>query len=101
MSLMTNRFGGNSLYILDEPEAAISPTRQLAMLSRMHQLIEDKAQFIIATHSPIIMAYPNATLFELTSEHGIQESEYAATQHYQVTKDFLANPRRMLTILTE
>lgn len=96
MSLMMHRFDGNSLYILDEPEAALSPTRQLAMLSRMHQLIGNNAQFIIATHSPIIMAYPDAKLFELTAEHGVQESEYTETEHYQVTKGFLANPSRAL-----
>lgn len=101
MSLMMHRFGGNGLYILDEPEAALSPTRQLAMLSRMHQLIEDNAQFIIATHSPIIMAYPNAKLFELTTENGVQESEYTETEHYQITRDFLSNPMRTLDILLE
>ena len=55
-ALLMNRFGGNGLYILDEPEAALSPSRQMAMISRMHDLIQDRSQFIIATHSPIIMA---------------------------------------------
>ena len=53
-----HRFYGNALYILDEPEAALSPMRQLAMLRRIHDLVADSSQLIIATHSPILMAYP-------------------------------------------
>ena len=60
LALMLHRFGGNGLYILDEPEAALSPARQLAVLRRIHQLVEEHSQFIIATHSPILMAYPSA-----------------------------------------
>ncbi len=58
-----NRFGGNGLYLLDEPEAALSPFRQLAMLSRIHQLVQSRSQFIISTHSPILMAYPDAWIY--------------------------------------
>ena len=59
-AIMMHRFGGNGFYVLDEPEAALSPTRQLAMISRMHQLVRTRSQFVIATHSPILMAYPNS-----------------------------------------
>ncbi len=87
-ALMTHRFGGQGLYILDEPEAALSPARQMAMLTRMHQLISKNSQFIIATHSPIILAYPNADIYELTGEK-MNKSKYEDTEHYSMTKDFL------------
>jgi len=95
LSLMLNRFGGNGLYILDEPEAALSPTRQLAVLRRIHQLVEDNSQFIIATHSPILMAYPRAKLY-LLDQTGFTPTKYKDTEHYAVTKAFLADPARML-----
>jgi predicted ATPase len=100
LSLMLNRFGGNGLYILDEPEAALSPTRQLAVLRRMHQLVENNSQFIIATHSPILMAYPRAKLY-LLDRTGFSLTRYEDTEHYAVTKEFLANPARMLKELLE
>ena len=62
---MVNRFGGNGLYLLDEPEAALSPQRQLAMLARLHQLVQSRSQFVIATHSPILMAYPDAWIYRI------------------------------------
>jgi predicted ATPase len=92
---MLNRFGGNGLYILDEPEAALSPTRQLAVLRRIHQLVEDNSQFIVATHSPILMAYPGAKIYLLDAT-GFTEVRYEDTEHYAVTRDFLNNPERML-----
>jgi len=95
LSLMLHRFGGNGLYILDEPEAALSPTRQLAVLRRMHQLVEDNSQFIIATHSPILMAYPHAKLYWL-DRTGFTVTRYQDTEHYAVTKEFLADPARIL-----
>lgn len=100
LALMTQRFGGNGIYILDEPEAALSPQRQLAVLSRIHDLVKDNSQFIIATHSPILMAYPESTLYECGPD-GITEAEYEETEHYQVTRDFLMNKKRMLEILLE
>ena len=99
-ALLMNRFGGNGLYILDEPEAALSPFRQMAMISRMHDLVQDGSQFIIATHSPIIMAYPDARILVLSSD-GIQETPYTDTDHFRVTRDFLNNHRKMLEILME
>jgi len=100
LALVTNRFGGHGLYILDEPEAALSPQRQLAVLSRIHDLVEDESQFIIATHSPILMAYPDAWIYECSRE-GIRQVAYEETEHYQVTRDFLLNPKRMLDVLFE
>jgi predicted ATPase len=90
-ALMTHRFGGHGLYILDEPEAALSPTRQLAMLLRLHQLVQSRSQFIIATHSPILMAYPNAWLYQITAD-GLKRIEYRETEHYIVSKRFLNDP---------
>jgi energy-coupling factor transporter ATP-binding protein EcfA2 len=72
MTLLTKRFKGHGLYILDEPEAALSPTRQLAFLARMRALVNLQSQFIVATHSPIIMAYPGARILMLES-NGIRE----------------------------
>jgi predicted ATPase len=100
MALAMNRFGGKGLYILDEPEAALSPTRQLALLARIHELIQDDSQFIIATHSPILMAYPNATLY-LLEEDGPREVPYTETEHFEVTRDFLNNHESMLKILMD
>lgn len=100
LALMMNRFGGKGLYILDEPEAALSPQRQLAVLSRIHDLINNDSQFIIATHSPILMAYPGAWIYSC-SQTGLSRVEYKETEHYQITHDFLANPERMLQLLFE
>ncbi|HET8904533.1 MAG TPA: AAA family ATPase, partial [Saccharospirillum sp.] len=95
LALMLNRFGGKGLYLLDEPEAALSPTRQLAVLSRMHQLVEDSSQFIIATHSPLLLAYPGAWIYQIDST-GISRVNYEDTEHYAVTRAFLNNPEKML-----
>jgi len=98
MALMRERFAGNGLYILDEPEAALSPQRQLAALARIHALVQAGSQFIIATHSPILMAYPDATIYSC-SPTGIERVDYYDTEHYTVMHDFIVNPRRMLDIL--
>lgn len=95
MALLVNRFGGKGLYILDEPEAALSPSRQLAVLTRIHDLVLDKSQFIIATHSPILMAYPDAYIYSFSAK-GIERIEYKDTEHYRITRDFLMDPKRML-----
>ena len=94
LALVTNRFRGDGLYILDEPEAALSPQRQLAVLSRIHDLVDEGSQFIMATHSPILMAYPNAQIYQLSTD-GIEPVAYEDTEHYQVTRTFLASPERM------
>jgi predicted ATPase len=100
LALMTERFGGQGVYILDEPEAALSPQRQLVVLSRIHDLILDDSQFIIATHSPILMAYPDACIYHCSAD-GISQVAYTDTEHFKVTRDFLSNPERMLRILLE
>jgi predicted ATPase len=98
LALMMNRFGGEGLYILDEPEAALSPQRQLAALTRIHDLVQDDSQFIIATHSPILMAYPDSCIYSCSSA-GIEQIDYYDTEHYRVMHDFIVNPRRMLDML--
>lgn len=98
LSLMLHRFGGKGIYIMDEPEAALSPMRQLAVLSRMKQLIDDSSQFIIATHSPLLLAYPGATIFQAT-DTGLSRVNYKDTEHYTITRSFLENPDRMLKTL--
>ncbi|HUF30285.1 MAG TPA: AAA family ATPase [Gemmatimonadaceae bacterium] len=95
MSLVTNRFRGKGLYLLDEPEAALSPTRQLALLVRLKQLVEDDSQFIIATHSPILMAFPGARILEITDRE-VASVRYEETEHFQITRRFLNNPEGML-----
>ena len=100
LELLTNRFTGQGIYILDEPEAALSPARQMAVLTRLHDLTRERAQFIIATHSPIIMAYPNSTIYQLSDE-GIEAVEYTDTEHYTVAKGFMDNHERMLSMLLE
>lgn len=96
-AVFMNRFSGKGLYILDEPEAALSPSRQMAMISRMHDLIKAGSQFIIATHSPIIMAYPDSIIYEIKNE--IKAVKYEETEHYQVMKSFINNTESMLDIL--
>lgn len=98
-AVFINRFGGRGLYILDEPEAALSPMRQMSMLARMHELIGKESQFIIATHSPIIMAYPNADIYRI--DDGFRKVNYEETEHYQVTRDFVNNRAKMLDILMD
>ena len=100
MSLALNRFGGKGLYILDEPEAALSPARQMALLSRINQLVKLDSQFIIATHSPILMAYPEADIYSLSGD-GIRLTPYQETEHYRITKQFLDHPDRMLRYLLD
>jgi predicted ATPase len=100
LALMMHRFGGKGLYILDEPEAALSPQRQLAVLSRIHDLVNDDSQFIIATHSPILMAYPDAWIYTCSSA-GLVRTEYKDTEHYQITHDFINHPERMLKVLLD
>jgi predicted ATPase len=95
MAVLLNKFKGHGLYLLDEPEAALSPNRQLAALRVIHQLVERQSQFIIATHSPILLAYPNAKIL-LFDGSGLSEVAYEDTEHYAVTRDFLNHyPRRL------
>jgi len=90
-AIFFHRLRGNGFYILDEPEAALSPTRQMAMLIRMDELIAERSQFIIATHSPILLAYPDALIYEF-NEDGVQVRTYEQTQLFQSYNDFFRNP---------
>ncbi|MCA9100215.1 MAG: AAA family ATPase, partial [Planctomycetales bacterium] len=94
-ALVLNRLGGNGLYIFDEPESALSPTRQLSFLTAMHELVEANSQLIVATHSPILLAYPDATIFQF-SESAIEIVPYEETDHYRVTKSFMDRREIML-----
>ncbi|WP_445946875.1 AAA family ATPase [Shewanella sp.] len=98
MATLLNKFRGQGLYLLDEPEAALSPSRQLAALSAIHQLVQDKSQFIIATHSPILLAYPRAKIYQFSAT-GITPINYQDTEHYQITKAFLNQPEKLLASL--
>lgn len=98
-AVFQSRFCGEGIYIMDEPEAALSPSRQMSMLTRMHELVREGSQFIIATHSPIIMAYPDAIIYQINE--GFEQVEYENTEHYQIMYYFLNNTEKMLDILLE
>jgi predicted ATPase len=95
ISLMEHRFRGNGLYILDEPEAALSPARQFKLLQLLHKHIGNGAQFIIATHSPILMGYPDSAIITVTAD-GLKQVSYEETEHYKLTKKFLDNREEIL-----
>lgn len=94
-ALFLNRLGPRGLYLLDEPESALSPQRQLALLVRMHDLVAQGSQFLVATHAPILMAHPGADVW-LFEADGIRRVDARATDHWRVTKHFLADPDAML-----
>ncbi|HEX4451361.1 MAG TPA: AAA family ATPase [Kofleriaceae bacterium] len=99
LALANHRFRGHGLYILDEPEAALSPQRQLTLLSIINDLVEQRAsQLVIATHSPILMAYPNARIYRLAA-NGIDRVAYEDTEHYKITRDLLSSPERYFKTL--
>ncbi|WP_379133467.1 AAA family ATPase [Paenibacillus sp. sgz500958] len=89
LSLFSNRFGKKAIYLLDEPEAALSPARQLALL-RIIKDLEREAQFIIATHSPILLGYPDAKILNFDVQP-VAEIKYEDTLHYIITRRFLEN----------
>jgi predicted ATPase len=97
-ALFENRFRGNGLYLMDEPEAALSPKRQLQFLALLHDYLRRGCQFVIATHSPIIMGYPDATIYSLDGD-SVRPVAYTETDHYAITRGFLSNPKQMLSIL--
>ncbi len=83
------------LFIFDEPEAAFSPQRIMALMVAIHRLARQGSQFIIATHSPILLAFPGATIYEL-SPSGLHEAAYESIEHVTLTKEFLDNPSNYL-----
>lgn len=95
-----DRFRDHGMYLLDEPEAALSPTRQMAFLVRLHDLLEQGSQFVIVTHAPIILAYPESLIYEF-SEEGIREVSYEQTQAFEVTQRFLNDRTNMVKRLLE
>ncbi len=100
MALVENRFGGNGVYILDEPEAALSPMRLMTLMARINELVKKNSQFIISTHSPMLMTLPGAEIYEITSR-GISSVHYNETEHFQTMKNFLDAPERSLKYLLE
>ena len=101
MTLLTHKFRGKGLYLLDEPEAALSPNRQLAALRLIRELVADSSQFIITTHSPILLAYPGAKILHFDGD-GIAEIAYEDTEHYALTRDFLNHyPRRLEQLFSD
>jgi AAA ATPase len=98
LSLVTNRFEGNGIYILDEPEAALSPQRLMTLIVAIDELVKNNSQFIIATHSPILMSYPRSEIMQL-SDSGIEKVSFKETDHYKITKQFIDRPEQMLRYL--
>ncbi|MGN1069365.1 MAG: AAA family ATPase [Candidatus Fimadaptatus sp.] len=100
LALIQSRFRAGGLYILDEPEAPLSPMRQLTLLCELDRLCREGCQLIIATHSPILMSMPGARIY-LLDERGITETPYEQTEHFTVSRAFFADPGRMLRLLLE
>ena len=100
MALLIHKFRGKGLYLLDEPEAALSPNRQLAALRAIDELVRDDSQFIIATHSPILLAYPRARIIGFDGT-GVSTMTYEDTEHFATTRDFLNNYQRRLEQLLD
>lgn len=97
-SLLRHRFQRRGLYLLDEPESALSPQRQLAVLARLHELVQQGAQFVVVTHSPILLAYPDALIWQF-SEDGIEQTAYEDTAVFRTMQAFMVNPQRMVAQL--
>lgn len=100
LSMIQERFGGNGLYILDEPEAALSPQRQLSLLCEINRLVKNKSQLIIATHSPILLAFPDALIYSFDGS-SILPVSYEETEAYQITKLFIENKEYFLDKLLD
>jgi predicted ATPase len=95
LDIAVNRLGARGFYVLDEPEAALSVRGQLALMRRIHELVEQHSQLVIATHSPILLGYPNASILEL-SDDGIRRLDYDETEQVELTRSFLESPERFL-----
>ena len=100
LSVIQKNFDQNGLYILDEPEAALSPQRQLTLMLEMSKCVKNNSQFIIVTHSPILLGYPNAHILSF-DESKIQSISYEDTQSYQITKMFINDRKQILRHLFE
>lgn len=96
LKILQTRILNKGIYLLDEPEAALSPLKQLSLIAFILEVLKTRnAQFIIATHSPILMGIPDATLYEI-QEDNMQQVKYKETDHYRITKAFLDNPETYL-----
>jgi predicted ATPase len=95
LALFQNRFVPGGLYLLDEPEAPLSPLRQLALISTLKEMVGQEAQFIIATHSPIVMAYPNSDIFSFDNGT-INKVKYESLEHVKLMRDFLQDPEAFI-----
>lgn len=95
LTLFFERLRGPGIYLMDEPEAALSPQRQLALLARMHQLVRAGSQFLFATHAPILMAYPGADVWHF-GKGGVRAVAATETDHWCILRRFLAEPTAML-----
>ncbi len=102
LKLFLTRSSGSGLYLLDEPEAALSASRQLSLLVRMHDLLaaDPRTQFVIATHSPILLAFPGAQIVSFDGP-ALRQIAYRDTDAYNLTRRFLNDPERMLRLLFE
>lgn len=100
MDILTKKLQGKGLYIFDEPEAALSPTRQMTALAAIDNLVKKRSQLIIATHSPILLSYPRSIIYSLEDD-GIKKISYEQTPHFQITKAYLNDYERMLDILLD
>jgi predicted ATPase len=100
LTIVQERMRSESLFLLDEPEAALSPTRQLTLLKEIDWLVRSGCQFVIATHSPILMGYPDSIVYEL-GDFGIRETDWKSTDHYTITRSFLERPESFLRHLVE
>ncbi|MBC7887822.1 MAG: AAA family ATPase [Ferruginibacter sp.] len=99
LKILQTRIADKGIYLLDEPEAALSPIKQLSLISFILEVLKDKnSQFIIATHSPILMGIPGASLYEI-QETEMKLVSYTETDHYRITKTFLDNPEHYLRYL--
>jgi len=95
LDIAINRLGPRGLYLFDEPEAALSVRGQLALMRRMHELVVEHSQFIVATHSPILLGYPDASILEL-SDDGIRTISFDEAPQVELTRAFLDDPQRFL-----
>jgi predicted ATPase len=96
LALAVHRFGPNGLYLLDEPESALSVQGCLALLRRMADLVRAGSQFIVATHSPVVLAYPGASIWQIDSGGQLHRVAYDDVELVQLHRDFLADPARYL-----
>lgn len=100
LSVIQHRFGARGLYVLDEPEAPLSPARQLTLMCELDRLTRAGSQLIIATHSAMLMAMPGARIYSL-DEHGISQVGYEDTEHFRISRAFFTDPERMLRMLLD